>query len=87
MKRKRTCDEDEEGKEQPLPDSEPEPSAEERREPDDNDDAQQSATKESNKRRKLQEKLKKLKQTYESRGKGLMSSSCPKLAKKLRLRY
>jgi hypothetical protein len=71
MKRKRTSGEDEENTVQPLSGSEPEPSAGENSEPDDVGDAQQPAAEESDKRRKVQEKLKKLKKTYENRGKGL----------------
>lgn len=56
---------------QPLSASEPEPSAGENSEPDDGEDAQQPAAEESDKQRKVQKKLKKLKQTYENRGKGL----------------
>ena len=71
MKRKRTSGEDEENTVQPLSGSEPEPSAGENSEPEGGEDAQQPAAEESDKRRKVQKKLEKLKQTYENRGKGL----------------
>lgn len=71
MKRKRTSGEDEENTVRPLSGSEPEPSAGENSEPDDGEDEEQPAAEESDKRRKVQNKLKKLKQTYEKRGKGL----------------
>ena len=71
MKRKRASHEDEKDTEQPLSGSEPEPSAGKNSEPDDSEDAQQPAAEGSDKRRELQKKLKKLKETYETRGKGL----------------
>lgn len=68
MKKKRASDEDEEDTEQPLSGSEPEPSAGKNSEPDDGEDAQQLAAEGSDKRRELQKKLKKLKETYDTRG-------------------
>ena len=67
MKRKRTSGEDEESTVQPLSGLEPEPSAGENSEPDDGEDAQQPAAEEKDKRRKLQRKLNKLKETYENK--------------------